>query len=55
MADDWLDYLKRLVQKKPVVLFQFEGEKWSSLRESRRGANEFTIIPSDAGLAVPSP
>lgn len=46
MADDWLDSLKRLVQKKPVALFQFEGEEWSRLRESRRGANEFTIARS---------
>ena len=46
MEDDRLDNLKRLVQKRPVVLFRFEGEKWSSLRESRRGANEFTIARS---------
>ena len=46
MADDWLDRLKRLVQKKPLVLFRFEGEEWSRLCESRRGANEFTIARS---------
>ncbi len=46
MTDDQLDDLKYLVQKKPVVLSQFEGEKWSRLRESRRGANELTIARS---------
>lgn len=46
MSDAWLDHLKRLVQKKPLVVFQFEGEEWSRLRESRRGANEFTIARS---------
>ena len=35
MADEWLDRLKRLAQKKPLVLFRFEGEEWSRLRESR--------------------
>lgn len=43
---DWLDDLKRLVQKKPLVVFQFDDEDWSRLRESRRGANEFTIARS---------
>ena len=46
MADDWLDDLKCLVQKKPLVLFQFDDEEWSRLRGSRRGANEFTIARS---------
>ena len=46
MADAWLDNLKRLVQKKPLVVFQFEGEEWARLQESRRGANEFTIARS---------
>jgi len=46
MADQWLENLKRLVEKKPLVLFQFDGEEWSRLRESRRGANEFTIARS---------
>lgn len=45
-SDEWLENLKRLVGKKPVVLFQFDGEEWSRLRESRRGANEFTIARS---------
>ena len=46
MADDWLDRLKRLAQRKPLVLFRFEGEEWSRLREARRRANEFTIARS---------
>lgn len=45
-AEGWLENLKRLVHKRPLVLFQFEGEEWSRLRESRRGANEFTIARS---------
>lgn len=46
MADEWLENLKRLVGKKSLVVFQFDGEEWSRLRESRRGANEFTIARS---------
>lgn len=42
-GDKWLYDLKRLVQKKPFVVFRFEGDEWSRLRDSRRGANEFTI------------
>jgi len=45
-ADEWLDNLKSLVQKKPLVVFQFDDEEWSRLRGSRRGANEFTIARS---------
>ena len=46
MANNWLDSLKGLVQQKPPVVFQFAGKEWSRLRESRRGANEFTIARS---------
>jgi len=46
MADEWLENLKRLVAKKPLVAFQFDGEEWSRLRKSRRGTNEFTIARS---------
>ncbi|MCT9000240.1 hypothetical protein [Chelativorans intermedius] len=42
----WLDDLKAIVQKKPLVVFQFDREEWSRLQESRRGANEFTIARS---------
>ncbi len=45
-ADQWLDNLKQLVNKKPLVVFQFSGAEWERLRESRRGANEFTIARS---------
>lgn len=45
-SEQWLDNLKSLVQKKPLVVFQFDDEEWSRLRESRRGANEFTIARS---------
>lgn len=43
MADEWLDNLKQLVLKKPIAVFQFEGDEWIRLRASRLGANEFTI------------
>ena len=43
MTEDWLDTLKGIVQKSRLVVFQFDGGEWSRLRESRRGANEFTI------------
>ncbi len=45
-ADQWLDDLKKLVQKKPIVVFQFDSAEWERLRDSRRGANEFTIARS---------
>lgn len=43
MKETWLEDLKSLLNKKPLVVFQFENEEWSRLCESRRGANEFTI------------
>ena len=43
MSDGWLENLKNLVQKKPLVVFQFDSMDWSRLCSSRRGANEFTI------------
>jgi hypothetical protein len=46
MGEDWLENLKGLVKKKPLVVFQFDDEEWSRLRDSRRGANEFTIARS---------
>ena len=42
-AHDWLENLMCLVQKKPLVVFQFNDEEWSRLDESRCGTNEFTI------------
>jgi len=46
MKETWLDDLKAILQKKPLVVFQFDEEEWARLRESRRGANEFTIARS---------
>ena len=46
MEDDWLNKLIELVQCKPLVVFQFDDEEWSSVRGSRRGANQFTIARS---------
>ena len=43
MDEDWLIILEQTVQKRRLVLFQFDREEWSRLRESRRGLNEFTI------------
>lgn len=43
MRGQWLDDLLKLVGKKPLVVFQFDSAEWGRLRESRRGANEFTI------------
>ena len=46
MGEDWLNILAGLVQKKPLVVFQFQREEWSRLRDSDRGTNEFTIARS---------
>ena len=46
MGNDWLNTLIKLVQRKPLVVFQFDDEEWSSLRGSRSGANQFTIARS---------
>lgn len=40
---DWLEDLKRVVEKRPLIVLQFDDGEWSRLRDSRRGANEFTI------------
>lgn len=45
-ANDWFENLKGVIEKKPLVVFRFGDEEWSRLRESRRGANEFTIARS---------
>jgi hypothetical protein len=46
MRDAWLDELKAVLEKKPVVVFQFDDDEWARLQESRRGAHEFTIARS---------
>ena len=33
MGDDWLSKLRSLVQQKPLVVFQFDDEEWSHLRQ----------------------
>ena len=33
-ADEWLENLKHLVGKKPLVVFQFDGEEWSRLEDA---------------------
>ena len=43
MEKNWLSTLTTIVQKRPLVVFRFNGEEWSNLRESRLGVNEFTI------------
>jgi len=43
MEKDWLENLKAIVSKRPLVVFQFDDEEWWHLRESRRGVSEFTI------------
>jgi hypothetical protein len=56
-TDQWLANLKLLVEEKPLVVFQFNEEEWARLRESRRGANEFTVARSHelfAKVRVPS-
>lgn len=46
MKENWLNDLKAVVDKKPLVVFQFGDEEWARLRDSQRGANEFTIARS---------
>jgi hypothetical protein len=46
MDISWLDRLKRLVEKKPLVILKFDGTEWDRLNESHRGVNEFTIARS---------
>lgn len=43
---DWLKKLRGIIQQKPLVVFQFTGDDWERLRDSRRGANEFTVARS---------
>ncbi len=51
MGEEWLSALEEIVKKRPLVVFQFEGEEWLRLRESRRGVNEFTIARSHEALS----
>ena len=56
MGEDWLSILRAIVQRKPLVVLQFEAEEWLLLRESRHGTNEFTIVrPREAVTEVRPP
>lgn len=53
----WLDLLKQFVENKPIFVLRFDYGEWEQLRESRRGAHEFTIARSHAlleGVRVPT-
>ena len=50
MTDDWFTTLKGIVQQKPLIVFQFSGDDWMRLRDSRRGANEFSVARPHAML-----
>jgi hypothetical protein len=39
----WLASLKKFVEEKPLVIVRFTQAEWETLRESRRGVNEFTF------------
>ena len=54
----WLDRLKQLVEKKPIVVLRIDEDEWEALRESRRGINEFTLVRSHSlleGVKAPTP
>lgn len=58
MQAPWLESLKRLVEKKPLVLIRFEEAEWHSLYDSRRGIHEFTVARAHGlleGVQVPAP
>src|SRR5579885_1469656 len=43
METVWLEILKALVQKKPLVILRFSDDEWESLTESKNGPSEFTV------------
>lgn len=43
MSENWLRILERTVRQRRLAVFQFDGEEWCHLRDSRRGLAEFTI------------
>ena len=58
MQPAWLELLKKLVEKKSLVLIRFEESEWHSLHESRRGVHEFTFARAHGlleGVQVPAP
>ena len=50
MNPDWLTALKKVVKKKPIVLFRFSEGEWESLRNSKRGTNTFTFTRTHESL-----
>jgi len=40
---EWISTLKRVVERKPIVLLRFNEDEWSSLQDSRGGTSQFTI------------
>ena len=55
MENIWLNKLKQLVEKKPIVVLRFNHEEWDHLHESRLGVNEFTIARSHEYLKGAKP
>ncbi len=55
MEISWLDRLKQLVEKKPLVILRFSDDEWDRLHESSRGVNEFTIARSHELLKEAKP
>ena len=58
MDKAWLNPLKQLVEKKPIIVLNFDDGEWEQLRQSRRGINQFTVARSHtllADLKVPAP
>lgn len=51
MGEDWLNILEARVREKSLAVFQFEGEEWRRLRESRLGAHEFTVARSREAMS----
>ena len=50
MDANWRKSLEEIVRQRRLVIFQFDGEEWRRLQESRRGWNEFTIARSHEHL-----
>lgn len=55
MDTSWLDKLKQYVERKSVVILIFSSAEWDSLRQSRRGLNEFTIARSHGIMRSATP
>ncbi|MEW8411144.1 MAG: hypothetical protein AB2696_20080 [Candidatus Thiodiazotropha sp.] len=49
-SSDWLQSLRDLVSKKPLVIFRFSAEEWWDLEQSYSGLSRFTIARPRAVL-----